>query len=72
MGLINGERSPKRKRRSAIEEEIKGFIIKYREQHKGVGQRCKKPELDRYCEEKGLVGNRVTNLQIKGRRKNKE
>ncbi|MDR1244806.1 MAG: hypothetical protein LBJ98_02380 [Endomicrobium sp.] len=55
-GLIKGLRSPKKKRCSKVPLEVKEYICKYRDQHKGVRKECIKPELDRFCCENGFKG----------------
>jgi transposase InsO family protein len=47
-------RAPKRKRKSKISPAVREFIKQYRIHHPGVGKETVKPELDKYCKERGL------------------
>jgi hypothetical protein len=48
VGLINGDRSPKRKRESKISQEIKDFVKEYRVLHGNIHQDEIKPHLDKH------------------------
>jgi transposase len=47
-GLINGDRSPRRKRQSQIKQEIKEYIKEYRMKYGKTHQNGIKPHLDKY------------------------
>lgn len=53
-GLINGDRTRKRKRQSVISQEIKDFIKEYRQEHGNIPQDEIKPHLDKYCKGKKI------------------
>ncbi|MDR2811813.1 MAG: helix-turn-helix domain-containing protein, partial [Endomicrobium sp.] len=53
-GLINGDRSPRRKRQSQIRREIKEYISEYRIKYGKIHQKEIKPHLDKYCKDLGI------------------
>jgi len=72
-GLINGDRTPKQKRQSGIEPEIKDFVKQYRQRYGKIHKDEIKPHLDRYCKESGIdtvsvssIGRIIRELKNKG------
>jgi transposase InsO family protein len=53
--LAPSNRAPKRRRQRAIDARLVEFIRKYRVQRPGIGKVIIKSELDRFCQERGLV-----------------
>ena len=53
-GLITGNRCPKHKRQSQIQQEIKDFILKYRNEHGNIHKDEIKPHLDEFCKNENI------------------
>ena len=72
--LAPSNRAPKRRRQRAIDPRLVEFIRKYRVQMPGIGKVAIKSELDRFCQERGLVtisessvGRVLSDLKTAGR-----
>jgi hypothetical protein len=59
---MNGDRTPKRKRRSAISQEIKDFIKEYRQERGSIHQDEIKAHLDKYCKGKMIKSTSVASI----------
>jgi transposase-like protein len=73
VGLLNGDRTPKRKRCSQIRQEIKDFIKSYRGEHGNIDQDEIKAHLDEHCKNLGIettstasIGRIIRALKDKG------
>jgi len=54
VGLIPGNRCPKQKRQSQISQEIKDFILQYRNEHGNIHKDEIKPHLDEFCKKENI------------------
>ena len=62
IGLINGDRTPKRKRESGIRQEIKDFVKGYREEHGNIHKDEIKQHLDKHCRKLGIKSTSVSSI----------
>lgn len=76
--LVPKSRAPRNKRQRQISKEIINFIIKYREEHPGIGQVAIKYALDEYCRGIGIkstsessIGRVIKDLKEKGKIKDR-
>lgn len=54
LSLVPGSRVPKNKRKREVWKEVVDFIVRYKEEHPGVGQVGIKYALDEYCKNLGI------------------
>jgi transposase InsO family protein len=73
MGLIPGNRCPKQKRQSQIPQEIKDYILEYRNKYGNIHKDEIKPHLDEFCKQENIktisissIGRIIHALKTKG------